>query len=304
MRAMRINVLVFLLSITALAQGAPKQADAAEWTRIDGPSGDFSISLPSTGYLVDNEDNLFRLYYIKDGMTITIAMEKKNWAKQELKGNAALIKDKTKYKFFDSGDFLVEQYNGNDGDEGHSYMWLALASSKGRYTVSVNSKTGQSVEYSRVLRSILLNQKPLFVRDSTYPLENTTVQISSLKTDDIILQALKQPAPKQSKFAVQTIIEDERGDKRVFSRDLLILRKPRAAYTDSARERNVNGSVSIRVTFLANGQIGPIELLTSLDRGLDRSAFEAAKKIKFLAAEVDGKPVDVKRIIEYGFNIY
>jgi TonB family protein len=66
----------------------------------------------------------------------------------------------------------------------------------------------------------------------------------------------------------------------------------------------VQGTVKLRVTLLASGNIGAIELVVSLGAGLDQAAFEAARSIKFLPAEIDGKPVDVTMNFEYGFTIY
>jgi TonB family protein len=93
------------------------------------------------------------------------------------------------------------------------------------------------------------------------------------------------------------------AEKSIRSRQLIILSKPRAHFTDKARERGIQGIVKVTVTFLASGTIGAIRITKSLDPGLDKSVFEAAKRIKFLPAEVDGKPVDTKRTFEYGFSI-
>ena len=60
----------------------------------------------------------------------------------------------------------------------------------------------------------------------------------------------------------------------------------------------------LRVTLLANGSIGRIALTKSLDQDLDRQAFAAAKQIKFIPAEMDGKPVDTTVQVSYSFSIY
>ena len=59
-----------------------------------------------------------------------------------------------------------------------------------------------------------------------------------------------------------------------------------------------------KIVGLADGTIGPIKLVKSLDRGLDNEAFKAAKRVKFLPSEIAGKPVDRSREIQYTFSIY
>ena len=135
--------------------------------------------------------------------------------------------------------------------------------------------------------------------------EAQTIRVDTYKTSDVINKALKQSAPKNLKLERYGGAPDPvEINSTVYSRDLILLSKPRAAYTDAARMHNVQGAVKLRVTFLSNGTIGPINLAVSLDKELDRQAFEAARLIKFLPAEIDGKPVDVSRYFEYAFSIY
>jgi len=87
---------------------------------------------------------------------------------------------------------------------------------------------------------------------------------------------------------------------------LVILSKPRPGYTDEARLHNVQGTVILRIVFLANGGIGPISVVKELPFGLTEQAINAAKKIPFLPKTEDGKSVGVTvtRQIEYTFSIY
>lgn len=85
---------------------------------------------------------------------------------------------------------------------------------------------------------------------------------------------------------------------------LVIVTKPRPGYTDEARLSNIQGAVILRVTFLRNGGIGSISVVKDLSMGLTERAVIAAKKIAFLPATVDGKPINVTKQIEYTFSIY
>lgn len=83
-----------------------------------------------------------------------------------------------------------------------------------------------------------------------------------------------------------------------------ILSKPRANYTDTARQNQVTGVVRVRVTFLPSGSIGSVTPLNSLPYGLTDQAIAAAKQIRFEPQKSNGVPVPVTKVIEYSFSIY
>lgn len=83
---------------------------------------------------------------------------------------------------------------------------------------------------------------------------------------------------------------------------LKIVSKPKAARTNSSDCSE--GLVSLRVQFLANGQIGKIYILKGLTRGVNRDAIMAAKRMKFEPATKNGKRIRVTKIVEYSFFIY
>ena len=86
--------------------------------------------------------------------------------------------------------------------------------------------------------------------------------------------------------------------------NVTILGKPRALYTDQARENSVQGVVTLRVSLLKDGTVGSVTVLNGLPDGLTQQAVDGAKKIKFIPATVDGVPVSKVVTVEYGFNIY
>jgi TonB family protein len=83
-----------------------------------------------------------------------------------------------------------------------------------------------------------------------------------------------------------------------------ILSKPRPGYTDSARQQNIQGTVILRVTFLANGSIGGVSAVKGLGSGLTEQAIAAAKRISFEPAKINGVAQSVTKQIEYSFSIY
>ncbi len=88
------------------------------------------------------------------------------------------------------------------------------------------------------------------------------------------------------------------------SQGIKILSKPRPGYTDAARQNNIQGTVILRVTFQANGQIGGISPVKGLGNGLTEQAIAAARRISFEPAKVNGVAQSVTKQIEYTFSIY
>ena len=92
---------------------------------------------------------------------------------------------------------------------------------------------------------------------------------------------------------------DKNGDA-----PLKLIFKPKGEYNDKARQDQVQGTVRLRVTFLANGNIGAISPVQGLPDGLTAAAIEAAKRIRFQPAMKNGKPVTVTKMVEYTFTLY
>lgn len=85
---------------------------------------------------------------------------------------------------------------------------------------------------------------------------------------------------------------------------LKILSKPRPGFTDAARQNGTQGEVVLRVTFMANGSIGNVSAVRGLPDGLTEQAIQAARRITFEPAVVNGRPQSVTKQIEYSFYIY
>lgn len=83
-----------------------------------------------------------------------------------------------------------------------------------------------------------------------------------------------------------------------------ILSKVRSNYTDAARKNGIEGTVRLRVTFLASGEIGSISIATALPYGLTEQAIAAARQIKFTPAAKNGIAYTVAKLVEYSFSLY
>lgn len=83
-----------------------------------------------------------------------------------------------------------------------------------------------------------------------------------------------------------------------------VLAQPKALYTDEARSNGLEGSVILKITLLASGEIGSITVVKDLPHGLTEKAMEAARKIQFEPKKVNGIPQSVIITREYTFTIY
>lgn len=83
-----------------------------------------------------------------------------------------------------------------------------------------------------------------------------------------------------------------------------ILRRVEPIYTEEARQAGVSGTVVIKAILAADGTVKRILVVRSLSMGLTERAVEAARRIKFVPAVKDGRPVSQYVQIEYSFNLY
>jgi TonB family protein len=96
------------------------------------------------------------------------------------------------------------------------------------------------------------------------------------------------------------------GDAAVMSDKLkpTILYREKAKYTEEARQNKLEGTVVLTIVFGADGRIHDIRTVRGLPYGLTESSIEAAQKIRFHPAVLNGKPVSVRATLEFTFNLY
>src|SRR5579864_8309124 len=79
--------------------------------------------------------------------------------------------------------------------------------------------------------------------------------------------------------------------------------KTEPAYTDEARNAKIEGVVVLSVEIDADGLAQNIEVLRSLDGGLDQSAVAAIQQWRFKPGKKNGEPVRVAAKIEVNFHL-
>lgn len=84
---------------------------------------------------------------------------------------------------------------------------------------------------------------------------------------------------------------------------IVVISKPRAAYTSEARQLHIEGDVALQVKFTANGQVQVLQILNGLGHGLDEQAKVVAEGIRFKPATKDGHAVDEVTVIRVTFQL-
>ncbi len=80
--------------------------------------------------------------------------------------------------------------------------------------------------------------------------------------------------------------------------------KPEPIFTEKARKKKAHGMLQMRVVLKSSGEVKVLNVLKRLPHGLTEQALEAAVRIRFRPALLDGKPVSQTVLLQYNFNRY
>lgn len=92
-----------------------------------------------------------------------------------------------------------------------------------------------------------------------------------------------------------------RVSDQVTAPKILVPAKP--LYTPAAMLRRVQGVVELEVDVMADGTVGTVALVKSLDPELDKEAVAAARKYRFTPGTRDGKPVAVRTTVTLEYHM-
>jgi TonB family protein len=105
--------------------------------------------------------------------------------------------------------------------------------------------------------------------------------------------------PKPVNAAVKPVV----AEKAPAVRPVQILDKPKPAYTAEARAEKIEGTVLLDVVFAASGEVRVLGVVRGLGHGLDETAMDAARHIRFTPATQSGAPVDQRVVLHVVFQI-
>lgn len=86
-------------------------------------------------------------------------------------------------------------------------------------------------------------------------------------------------------------------------RPVQILDKPKPTYTAEARAEKIEGTVLLDVVFTARGEVRVLGVVRGLGHGLDETAMDAARHIRFTPASQSGMPIDQRVVLHVVFQI-
>lgn len=79
---------------------------------------------------------------------------------------------------------------------------------------------------------------------------------------------------------------------------------PPPPYTEQARKAKIDGTVQLKVTVAANGDVDDVRIVKGLDRGLDEQAVETVRTWKFNPGTMDGTPVKSDIDVLVSFHLF
>jgi hypothetical protein len=301
-----ISKLLYQLSFfTFLIGGAQAQSqEPITWRAVLSNNGEFSITLPEP--LVVNQDKRWGRTTIvggAGGVGFDLHFQKESVDEETLEKNALLNPKKGTWEAFNVAKSRIHIHT-YKGAKIHKLL-LIVATPKGTYTVRLFAPAADNPVLRSVLASIRLNDQPV-IKDAAgeAPVASASGTAKSLPVSEPVLLALKR---KQTEHITAEIVPGgftPPEDETVYSRPGMVVSQPKAVYSEAGRNNNVQGSVRLYIPLKANGNIGTIIVVAGLPSGLTEQALRAASLIKFLPAEVDGKPADFAVLREYTFAIY
>jgi TonB family protein len=203
-----------------------------------------------------------------------------------------------------------ENFNGFEltSEKTHYAAFYYLASEKNIYLIGVGARRKDNETLSRFLNSVRLNSKPVFKISAGKTDEpGKTLSILDLRETPVEFGLLSKDEKKELESKSKEATSDKKDDDEKDTDDkkeLIVLFKPRASYTDLARQNMEQGKVVFRVTFTAEGKVRKVSVVRNLKYGLTEEAFRAIRRIRFIPAEKDNAAVEATKTVEYSFTIY
>jgi TonB family protein len=125
-----------------------------------------------------------------------------------------------------------------------------------------------------------------------------------LETDPTAAQPWKEQLETLKFYLADKTVSNEVFNGSDVGTKPRLIAKPEPAYTETARATQITGTVVLKVVFAADATVKHILVVEALPGGLTERAIAAAKRIKFVPATRDGKPVAMWMQLEYNFNLY
>ena len=289
----KISIIIYIFSFSIFVFGQPQ--NEVNWQTFSQLWEEFTVEVPIFPKSYSHStDNSSRRYYNRFNNTyffIFVDSFQKTFLKYtDLNKTVSKfvneqLQSGNKGKF---GEIEGEMFKFIDY-EGFYHTVLSVKTPKHFYTFQTVSQNEDDLIASHFFSSLKILENS-FVTDK----DNTSTYFSLNKSKSINQnEGIELLKPK--------FIPPQQSNK---TSALELLTKPRANYNDYARFYFIEGSVQLRVTFLADGNIGAVSPVTKVPFGLTNNAIYAAKQITFNPAMKNGIPVTVVKQVIYSFTLY
>jgi hypothetical protein len=279
-----------------------------DWVRVQTDDGSFSVEVPEQHKYFFN-DQAFSIswqsssYQLRDMSLLTayhdkslVSFEVYDGDKQAL--NAMYERDKKRDWVEDAktkiGGVEVRSLSRKEGGGFGVAKYFRVG--KKIFVVIAASRDTKTPVIERFINSIEVRAK-----DSDPKLTAAATPFSKLVKTDIDIEYI-DPAVKSATPAPPLMSQAAGNDPTV--KRFQVLRAPNPSYVDSARQSRAKGVIRIRMLFAADGFVPKVEILKTLPDGLLRQALFSAIRLRYLPQEKDGRPVDIKRTVDFSFDIY
>jgi TonB family protein len=316
---------LLFLAMFAVTTFAQNSVIDNQWSQFKDDKLSFSISFPSE-YVIDNEipksslvapvefslpeviDYFEKPKIISSQRSATLSLSifqlpQAPDAKKYLWYFLGPVQSQDRYQDFKIGDFAGRKIDYSTDTSLSTSIIIAVSNKV--LVVRASAKNEDREIYEKFLMSVNIEGNSLFGASSAAALNpNQAMTFSTLQTSPEVIESLNKGVNKSSLKIIKTDNSaTEEKDERKFSRSLIILRKPTPNYNYAFVRDKISLKIRLKVLFLSNGQIGSIALADgTANDNFTESAIKAVQKMKFLPAEIDGKKVEVSRIVEYSFT--
>lgn len=307
MKQRPLILILFLLFALTPVFAQETNVSPAKWNRIETADKEFSAALPPN-LLIDAEDRQYgqklRIVAFQNGVELEVRIIKDPTAKDRLQNIQPVSGGKINtYKF---GDFSILQTESfSPLKKFDSTFWILKKNTL--YSLKINAPTAQEAELSRFLYSVKLQGKPLFVQKEKVELPEELIEIGALKTSPEIIEAFERKIEKNKINITYEVASEDLNKTEIqgLTRKVVIVDRPFPALA-AGFQNGLNGTFSakLKVNFLANGQIGDIAVLSVENKDFSKACVEAARKIRFVPAQVKGKNADSVEIVDYTVQVF
>jgi hypothetical protein len=296
-------ILILTLSSGALAQPATPP-DEIKWTRIETEKKELSAAFPPN-FIVDAEKKENGRRYTITGWQNGVRMELHVTKNSNARDQLRFVRARGEGEF---SDFTVNGLKGKRNSVSASGKFsenIHLASDEYYYLLKTEAGDGTKEEIKRFLFSIQVKGKAMYVSDKKPDSAEETVALADLKTSPEVLEALNRKVEKtQIKITRELApLPSETVNDENLSRPPIVVFRPRIEYRPNS-EQGGSFEATLKVNFLANGQIGDITVYSGADKGFVNACIDAVRKIKFIPAQINGKNVDSIDTEYYAMQIF